>query len=283
MRHVRPSEWSSLSFGLLLAAMARLRAARRASRPGADQRQASSPWTTRSPRRRPSRCGRHHRRRRDRRGHQALHRQHAPQVIDLAGRLATPGPHRQPPALHRDRPQPARARPDERHQLGRDRRDGGRGREDRQARCAHQRPRLAPGEVEPRARAERRGVPGARRAQQGVARQPGRLLRTRAATRRLPTRRRWRLAGITRKTPNPPGGEIAQGQAGEPDRSLQARRPRGLLSAGLAKLPPADARGTRGDGAEGDRARRRGVPQERHHQRARRRRRVWRPSTATRR
>ena len=64
--------------------------------------------------------------------------------------------------------------------------------------------------------AERRGIPLPRRAQQGLARQPGGPRRTRAATPRSPTRRRWSWPASPAKTPNPAGGEIIKDKAGRP-------------------------------------------------------------------
>ena len=98
--------------------------------------------------------------------------------------------------------------------------------------------------------AERRGVPDARVARQGLAEQPGASSRTRAATRRSRTRRRSSFPESTAQTANPEGGEILKDKSGTADgpasrdgvATHQTRRRRADADAGGDAKPASGAR-----------------------------------------
>ena len=113
------------------------------------------------------------------------------QVIDLAGPPRHPRLHRGPRPLHRRRRGAHRAEPHAREELGRDRGHGEGRRGQGAARRVDPRARLAPGEVEPPAPAERGGLPDPPLAERRVARTTRSSSPTPAATPRSPTRRPW--------------------------------------------------------------------------------------------
>ena len=137
-------------------------------------------------------------------------------VIDLQGRRAVPGFIEAHGHFTGVGESPHRAEPDAREELGRDRRDGqGRGGQGA-ARRVDPRARLAPGEVGPPARSRRwKASPPTARLSAASPNNPV-VLTHASGHASFANAKAMELAGVTRDTKNPAGGEILKDAKGEP-------------------------------------------------------------------
>ena len=215
----------------------------------------------------PDSAGDRRARRRDRRRRHERRRRPVHRPRDAGHRAQRPvrhaGIHRGARPLHRPRREQAQSRAPEHEELGRDRAHGrARGREGEARRVDH-RARLAPGEMELDAAAERRRVSDPRVARQGLAEQSGdpharerpRVVRQREGDAAVEHHRRDRQS---RRRRNPEGREGAadrpaprNGVGPHPPRRRRADADRGRNRS--ARIPGPRAGGSRGDFARASR------------------------------